>query len=102
MVKPRRPSLARATDATGLPAVREGQLCLAFERTDEAGFSGFIYDPNDLSRRFVVELLLDGIALRLARAEAYVPELASELIGDGCYGFSFVLPPDQLGENQIA
>ncbi|SFI09276.1 glycosyltransferase [Bradyrhizobium sp. Gha] len=102
MVKLRRPPLATAPDATAVPAAREGQLCLAFERTDEAGFSGFIYDPNDLSRRFVVELLLDGIALRLARAEAYVPELASELIGDGCYGFSFVLPPDQVGENQIA
>ncbi|UPK33974.1 glycosyltransferase [Bradyrhizobium sp. 186] len=98
MVKLRRPSRASAAP---VPHSAIDQLRHEFGRTDEANFSGFIYDPNDLSRRLVVELLLDGVPLRLARAEAYVPELASEGIGDACYGFSFALTPDMLADSRI-
>lgn len=73
-----------------------------FARTDGGNFSGYIYDPGDLSRRLVVELLLDGVPIRLARAETYAPELALEGIGDACYGFSFALTPEMLDGSEIA
>lgn len=99
MVKLRRPPRA-STDLTQRSAARE--LRCEFVRTDEASFSGFIYDRHDLSRRLVVELLLDGVPVRLARAETYAPELANEGIGDACYGFSFALTPDMLDDSRIA
>lgn len=99
MVKLRRPPRANAAPSSH-PAA--GQLRCEFGRTDDTSFSGFVYDPNDFTRRLVVELLLDGVPVRLARAEAYVPELASEEIGDACYGFSFALTPEMLGDSRVA
>jgi O-antigen biosynthesis protein len=54
-------------------------------------FGGYVVDLDDLQRRFVVEMLLDGLPLRLARADAYANELAIEGLGDACYGFAFNL-----------
>jgi O-antigen biosynthesis protein len=61
-----------------------------FCRNDQT-FGGYVVDPDDLQRRFVVEMFLDGLPLRLARADAYANELAIEGLGDACYGFVFNL-----------
>ncbi|WFU39450.1 glycosyltransferase [Bradyrhizobium sp. CB82] len=98
MVKVRRSAGVSAAASSPFP----GELRHEFARTEETGFSGFIYDPKDLTRRFVVELLLDGLPVRLARAEAYVPKLAAKAIGDACYGFSFALTPELLSDSLLA
>jgi GT2 family glycosyltransferase len=64
--------------------------------------SGFVTDPSDPTRKFVVELLLDGLPVRVARADEYVHSLAREDVGDGCYGFSFPLRDELIGEGVVA
>jgi hypothetical protein len=59
----------------------------------EGAISGHVLDPDALERRFVVELLLDGFPAALARADFFDADLAREGLGDGCYGFAFVLDP---------
>ncbi|MGO8740240.1 glycosyltransferase [Rhodoblastus sp.] len=54
--------------------------------------AGFVLDPADLGRRFVVELLLDGLPAGVIRADLFDRELAGEGLGDGCYRFVFTLP----------
>jgi GT2 family glycosyltransferase len=73
-------------------------LLTAFRRSGERTFVGFVADPADPQRRFAVELLVDGVPMRLARAEGFVAELARDGLGDGCYGFTFVLPADAVGD----
>lgn len=64
------------------------------------GVLGHVYDPADLARRWTVELLVDGWAVALARADAFAPDLAE--IGDGCYGFGFEVAASLLdGEAMI-
>ena len=58
-------------------------------------------DPRDLSRRWVVELWVDGEAIKVIRADAYVHELAEQRFGDGCYGFSFTLRDPAIRESAI-
>lgn len=55
--------------------------------------AGHVFDPAAPERRFVVELLLDGYAAALGRADLHDPDLAKEGCGDGCYGFVFTLDP---------
>ncbi|MFG1427850.1 glycosyltransferase family 2 protein [Roseixanthobacter glucoisosaccharinicivorans] len=64
----------------------------AFGASGETGFSGFVLDPEDLTRRHVVELLVDGVPLQVTRADLFHPLLSQAGIGDGCYGFQFVVP----------
>lgn len=64
------------------------------ERSGPSSISGYVYKPSDLAMRAVVELAIDGVPVSLGRAEAYRPDLDQEGIGDGRYGFSFVLSPD--------
>jgi GT2 family glycosyltransferase len=73
-----------------------------FYRVEEGIFAGYVVDEADLTRRFVVELILDGIPIKLARAEIYVHDLAAEAVGDGCYGFSFSLPASTLADGFVA
>ena len=42
-------------------------------------------------RRFVVELWLDGMAVRFARAHHFDSDLLAQQRGDGCYRFVFAL-----------
>ena len=58
--------------------------------------AGHVFDPDDLDRRFVVELLLDFQPVALARADLYEPDLVAAGYGDGCYGFAFTLDPAAL------
>ena len=62
-----------------------------FFRSGTRWFSGFVVDPDDPGRKFVVEIMVDGYPIRLVRADAYVPQLAKEKIGDGHNGFSCAL-----------
>jgi O-antigen biosynthesis protein len=80
----------------------KGHLRAQFVRSGENEFSGFVCDPLDPNRKFVVELWLDGLPVRLARADNYVASLASEQFGDGCYGFAFSLTAPLLADSQIA
>ncbi|MDA9499505.1 hypothetical protein XI05_18975 [Bradyrhizobium sp. CCBAU 11357] len=88
--------------SAGASSPSPGELRHEFARNEETAFSGFVYDPQDVTRRFVVELLLDGLPVRLARAESYVPELAAKGIGDACYGFSFALTPELVSDSRVA
>ena len=63
----------------------------AFFRSDEQRFSGFAVDTADISRKFAVEILIDGYPVRLIRADADALDLMTEGVGDGCYGFSCTL-----------
>jgi GT2 family glycosyltransferase len=54
---------------------------------------GWVFDPRDLERRFVVEILGDGLSLAVVRAELHIARLRDEGHGDGCYGFAIGLDP---------
>ena len=61
-------------------------------RLDEDGrLYGWVFDPRDLERRFVVEILGDGLSLAVVRAELHIVRLRDEGHGDGCYGFAIGL-----------
>ena len=64
-----------------------------------AGVRGHAYDASDLTRRLVVELVVDGWTSDLVRADAFAPEAAG--VGDGCYGFGFALPEPLLDRGGI-
>jgi len=64
--------------------------------------AGHVYAPADLDSRFVVELFLDGFPVDLARATLCEAELRDLGVGDGCYGFRFVLAPEALGAAVMA
>ncbi|WP_237481357.1 methyltransferase domain-containing protein [Lichenibacterium dinghuense] len=69
---------------------------------DGSELHGHAYDAGDLARRLVVEVLVDGWPVDLARADAFSSEAAT--VGDGCYGFGFELPDgilDQGGEVEV-
>lgn len=87
---------ALKSSPASVPALRG-----AFARITDEGFDGYIYDASDLSRRFVVELLLDGVPLKLARANAYSHQLAQQRIGDARYGFSFMVPAAVLATGAV-
>jgi GT2 family glycosyltransferase len=59
-------------------------------------FAGYAVNPADLTRRYVVELTVDGAPLQFAVADQYDEQLAREAKGDGCYGFSFIVPAESL------
>ena len=73
----------------------------AFSRTGERRFSGFAVDPDDLGRRFTVEIFVDGYPVRVIRADAYVRQLAQTGVGDGCYGFSVLLDARVVNESAV-
>ena len=64
----------------------------------ERQVGGHAFDAQDPLRRLAVELLLDGRAAGLARADFFDPDLAQKGQGDGCYGFVFSPPPGALAQ----
>jgi len=60
-------------------------------RLGPRAFAGHAFDPRDPTRKLVVELLVDGIAVAAARADLYDRDLARDGIGDGCHAFAFTL-----------
>lgn len=53
---------------------------------------GYVFDPADPERRFVVELLIDELPVAMARAELRDAEALDQKLGDGGYGFAFEIP----------
>jgi len=82
------------------PAARSG-LRTAFYRSGERRFFGFVVDTDDPSRKFSVEILVDGYPVQVMRADAEVAELVKQKIGDGYYGFSFALGAASLGDSAV-
>ncbi len=74
------------------------RLRCIFRRSGERVLEGFVLDPDDLSRRFVVELLIDGHPAQIARADTYVQDLANDKVGDGRYGFGFTVSEQSIGD----
>jgi GT2 family glycosyltransferase len=77
------------------------RLHSAFERVGETRFFGYVVDPRELHKRFVVEIMLDGVPTKLLRAEQYDPKLRNGGFGDGCYAFEFVAKPDWLDRHHV-
>ena len=77
------------------------RLHSAFERVGETLFFGYVVDPRELHKRFVVEIMLDGVPAKLLRAEQYDPKLRNGGFGDGCYAFEFVAKPDWLDRHHV-
>jgi GT2 family glycosyltransferase len=57
---------------------------------------GYVYDPADLSLRFVVELRGDGRSLAVASAGGFDAALRQAGVGDGCYRFVFAIEPERV------
>jgi GT2 family glycosyltransferase len=92
------PKRATKRDKT---AFTDATLKCAFLQIGTDGFAGYAYDESDLNRRFAVELLLDGIPVKLARANGFVRELARKNVADGCYGFTFALSNGALATGAV-
>lgn len=67
------------------------KLRTSFSQIGERRFAGYAVDPADLSRRFTVEIAVNGYVARVVRADTYVHELVQQSLGDGFYGFSVSL-----------
>ncbi len=80
----------------------QGDLRFALFPLSESQIGGHVFDLEDLDRRFVVELLLDGFPCALQRADIYDPDLAHEGHGDGCYGFVFSIDEAALLDARLA
>ena len=76
-------------------------LRTAFSRAGERRFFGFVFDPANLNQKFTVEIMVDGYPIKVLRADSYVYELATEQVGDGCYGFSIFLQDTIVAECAI-
>ena len=74
----------------------------SFELINGNVFAGFVLDPADPSRRFTVELLIDGLVIDTAYCENYVREIAEQGLGDGCYGFVFTVSPSAVESAKVA
>ncbi|MDX8482952.1 glycosyltransferase [Mesorhizobium sp. VK24D] len=72
-----------------------------FTRSGERHFSGFVVDRSNLERRYAIDILVDGYPLKVLRAQDYVQQLAAAQVGDGCYGFSFLLDQNVLAEGAV-
>jgi hypothetical protein len=83
------------------PSSARGGFRTAFYRTSERGFTGYALDPDELSKKLSVEILIDGLPHRVVRADALVSELIQEQIGDGCYGFSCALPNTVASDSRV-
>jgi O-antigen biosynthesis protein len=82
-------------------SAEHGHLHSAFERVSETLFFGYVLDPQELRKRFVVEILLDGVPIKLLRAEQYDSQLRNRGLGDGCYAFEFAAKPAWLERHHV-
>jgi GT2 family glycosyltransferase len=83
-------------------AMRPGKLRTAFQRIGARGFAGHVVDVSDLTRRYVVEILIDGFPAQIVSAHEYDHRLVEEGVGDGCYGFSFfVTAVETLSDSSV-
>ena len=82
-------------------SAKNGRLHSTFERVSETLFFGYVLDPQELPKRFVVEILLDGVPIKLLRAEQYDSQLRNRGFGDGCYAFEFAAKPTWLERHHV-
>lgn len=75
---------------------RDQPLLTSFRWMGEQSFVGFVADLSNLTKKFVVEILIDGSPVKLVRADQPARELAHDGIGDGCYGFAISLRAELL------
>ena len=70
-----------------LPPIKEmtADLVTEVRLTSAQRIEGYVFDPNRLDARFVVELYVDGQPTALSRAELYDDRLRERGVGDGCY-----------------
>ncbi|WP_439924302.1 glycosyltransferase family 2 protein [Nitrobacter sp. JJSN] len=57
--------------------------------------SGFVFDPETPERRFTVDILVDGLVLKTAYADAFAPEGSQQNQNKTC-GFAVTVDPDLL------
>ena len=62
---------------------------------DDGTVSGFVFDPEAPERRFTIDILLDGLVLKTAYADAFAPE-CSELDRNNACGFAVSIDIDLL------
>ncbi|MGL4440424.1 MAG: glycosyltransferase [Bosea sp. (in: a-proteobacteria)] len=63
---------------------------------------GHVFDANDLERRLVVHLEVDGVDLGLVRADQFRAGLRDAGHGDGCYGFSLAIDPRKRSGRRVS
>jgi len=80
---------------------RGWRLRTDFRRSGERRFSGYVVDCDDLTRKFTVEILIDGFPVEVIRADATVDILLREKVGDGCYGFSCSLRNSVVNDSAV-
>lgn len=91
-----RSAVARIARQRVASAADEARLLTRFGRTARSSFAGHVADPADPSRRFVVQLFIDGLAVQVAIADQYDDTLVEDGVGDGCHGFVFSIAADAL------
>jgi GT2 family glycosyltransferase len=76
-------------------------LRTAFHWSHDRTFSGFAFDAADPIQKLVIELVIDGMPVRSARAAEYIGSIDGVSFGDGCHGFSFSLSDSEMSEASI-
>ena len=77
-------------------------LVTSFALVNECVFAGFVADRNDPSRRFTIDLLLDGLVVKTAYADQFDPEAQAACGGDGCYGFAVPVQRSIIDHAEVA
>ena len=67
-----------------------------FIRTDRNTVCGWVYDKADVTRKFSIELLVDGEVVAVALGDEPVAKLFEEGVGDGRFGFTFNIPEETI------
>jgi GT2 family glycosyltransferase len=81
-------------------AIRGEDLKTSFQWSHDRTFTGFIVDAHDPDRKFVVELLVDGIPVECVRANERLGTGEPD-IGDCHYGFTFALSANILDHAEV-
>ena len=75
--------------------IAEPELVSRLALSDDGTVSGFVFDPQAPERRFTVDILLDGLVLKTAHADAFAPECCGQDHSNTC-GFAIIIDPDLL------
>jgi GT2 family glycosyltransferase len=71
----------------------DGRISAGLSLNEDGTLFGWALDRSDLGRRFVVEVLGDGVSLAVVKADMHVDWLQRDGLGDGCYGFAIAPNP---------
>ncbi len=87
---------------TPTPVVARPELKTSVVLTHAYEIMGYVFDPAAPERSFVVELWLDGVPVRLERADLPDPDLAAQGVGDGRRRFVIALDAATLASACVA